>query len=229
MEEAGVLYTPLAPPLACPRCLRPLEPEKRRWVTCWDCGHEHPPTLPRVSVATYGATGTLPWRLYTAAKFENASPKNVAEYVTAIAAMLSLTIERDYPAFSDSGGDHVVVPLPSSSGLIVRCLDAVEEHNWPRLNRLEALTAADRPKQTGLKMDARRDAAAGKYTASDAVAGRHVLLVDDAYTSGYSIHDAARAVTVSGVLSVSGVVYARRIYPDAMALYRVETGMDADG
>ncbi len=59
-----------------------------------------------------------------------------------------------------------------------------------------------------------------------AAAGKQVLLVDDAYTSGYTIHDAARAVTAAGAGSVAGVVYARRIYPDAMAVYRAERGED---
>lgn len=229
MGEAGVLYLPLAPPLACPRCLRPLEPDKRRWGTCWDCGHEHPPTMPRVSAVTYGATGTLPWKLYTSAKFENGSPENVADYISGIAATLSLTIEREYPEFSDGDAQHVVVPLPSSSGLITRCLDAINANGWPHVTVVEALTAAPRPKQTGLPMEKRREAAAGKYTASATIAGKHVLLLDDAYTSGFSIHDAARAVSEAGALSIIGVVYARRIYPDAMALYREETGMEADG
>ncbi len=224
MLNADVLFQPLAPPVACPRCLRPLEEEKRRWGTCWQCGHEHPQTLPTVSAVTYGATGTRPWNFYVATKFENDTPEHLTSFITGIAATLSLLVERDHPDFSDGDERHVVVPLPSSSGLISRCLTAIADNDWPTLQVADALTAADRPKQTGQNMDARRQAAAGKYTASATAAAEHVLLLDDAYTSGYSLHDAARAVSQAGALSVGGVVYIRRIYPDAMALYREEKG-----
>lgn len=230
MREADVLDPPLAPPAACSRCLRPLELEKRQWGTCYPCGHEHRPTLPRVAAVTYGATSTRPWTFFTTTKFEQASAEKLASFVSGIAAMISLTIETEHPAFIGGDSDHVVVPVPSSSGLVNRCLAAIEAAGWPSLIVVDALTAApERPRQTELGMDARRAAAAGKYTASAAVAGKHVLLLDDAYTSGYTLHDAARAVGAAGAVSVSGVVYIRRIYPDAMAVYRAELGEDDDG
>ena len=225
MREADVLHSPLAPPAACARCLRPLEADKRHWGTCYSCGHEHPPTLPRVAAATYGATGTRPWIFFTTTKFEEASAEQLASFVNGIAAVVSLTIETEHPEFVDGDDDHVVVPVPSSNGLIDRSLAAIEANGWPSLVVVDALTAAsDRPRQTDLNMEGRRAAAAGKYTAAAAVAGKHVLLLDDAYTSGYTLHDAARAVAAAGALSVAGVVYARRIYPDAMAIYRAELG-----
>src|SRR5206468_2087424 len=144
------------------------------------------------------------------------TPKQLASFVNGIAATLSVTIERDFPAFSDGDGDYVVVPLPSRHCLIRRCLDALSANRWSELQVVDALTAADRLQQTGLDEAGRRSAAADKYTASAAVAGKHVLLVDDAYTSGHTIHDAARAVMAAGALSVVAVVYARRIHPEAM-------------
>ena len=228
MEEAGVLHRPLTPPAACSRCLRPLEEDKRHWGTCYLCGHEHPRTLPRISAITYGAAGTRPWEFFTATKFERATRDQLASFVNGIAATLSVAIEQDFPAFSDGGGDHVVVPLPSRHGLIRRCLDALSANGWSRLQVVDALSAAERPQQTGLDEAGRRSAAAGKYTASAAVAGKHVLLIDDAYTSGYTIHDAARAVMAAGALSVVAVVYARRIHPEAMAIYREERGEGDD-
>jgi predicted amidophosphoribosyltransferase len=229
MHEADVLMPPLAPPAACRRCLRPLELDKRGFGTCYPCGHEHGPVLRRIAAVTYGATGTRPWNFFTTTKFETASREHLKTFVNGIAAMISTTIEREQPAFVDGDDNHVVVPVPSSSGLIDRCLAAVEAKAWPAPVVVEALTAADRPRQTELAMDARRQAAAGKYTASDDVASQHVLLLDDAYTSGYTLHDAARAVDAAGALSVAGVVYIRRIYPDAMAVYRAELGENDDG
>jgi hypothetical protein len=226
MENACVLDPPLLPPAACSRCLRPLEVDKRRWGTCYPCGHEHPHTLPRIAAVTYGAAGTRPWDFFTTTKFEETTAEKLTSFVNGIAAVLSATIEREHPDFVDGDANHIVVPLPSSRGLIRRCLDASEANGWPPLRVVEALTAAERPRQTGLNEASRRDAAAGKHTASADVAGKHVLLLDDAYTSGYTIHDAARAVAAAGAVSVAAVVYARRIYPDAMAVYRAERGED---
>jgi len=229
MHEADVLLPPLEPPAACRRCLRPLEPDKRGFGTCYPCGHEYGPALPRITVATYGATGTRPWDFFTTTKFETASADRLETFVNGIAALLSTTIEGEHPEFVEGDDDHIVVVVPSSARLIARCLAAGAANGWPAVTAVEALTAADRPRQTQLAMDARREAAAGKYSASGAVAERHVLLLDDAYTSGYTFHDAARAVKAAGALSVVGVVYIRRIYPDAMAVYRAELGEEDGG
>jgi predicted amidophosphoribosyltransferase len=226
MAEADVLDPPLAPPAACSRCLRPLEASKRHWETCYPCGHEHPHTLPRITAITYGAAGTRPWTFFTTTKFGNASVEDLKSFVKGMAAMLSQAIETEHSDFVSGDAEYVVVPVPSSSGLIDRCLKVIETKGWSSLVVVDALTAADRPKQTELSEAGRREAAAAKYTASADVAGKHVLLVDDAYTSGYTIHDAARAVSAAGAASVSCVVYARRIYPEAMAIYRAEHGED---
>jgi hypothetical protein len=120
MLNADVLFEPLEPPLACPRCLRPLEEEKRRWGTCWQCGHEHPPTMAKVSSVTYGATGTRPWDFYLRTKFGSDTAEHLTSFVSGISATLSLLIEKTYPDFSDGDNEHIVVVLSSSSGLIGR-------------------------------------------------------------------------------------------------------------
>jgi predicted amidophosphoribosyltransferase len=224
--KADLVDPPLAPPAACSRCLRPLEADKRHWGTCYPCGQEHPQTLSRITAVTYGASGTRTWAFYSAAKFGTVAADKLKTFTKAIAATLSQAIDNDYPQFTNGDDDYVVVPVPSSSGLIKRCLEVIETKGWSSLKVVHALTAADRPKQTDLGEAARREAAAGKYTSSADVAGKHTLLADDAYASGYTIHDAARAVSAAGALSVSCVVYARRIYPEAMAIYRAELGED---
>src|SRR4051812_16165052 len=100
METADVLCPPLKGAAACPRCLRPLKPEERRWTTCWQCGHEHGATLAKVTPITYGSAGTRPWRFYSDTKFENGTKERLATFVSGIGAMLSLAIEADYPNFS---------------------------------------------------------------------------------------------------------------------------------
>lgn len=111
MRDADVLYPPLAPPAACARCLRPLEPDKRHWGTCYLCGREHPPTLCRIAAATYGATGTRPWTFFTTTKFEQTTVDKLASFVNGIAAMISLTIDTEYPAFVDGGDEQVALVL----------------------------------------------------------------------------------------------------------------------
>ena len=225
IDTAGVIQRPLDPPAACARCLRPLEVEKRSFGTCWDCGHEHPRApLRRVDAVTYGAAGTQPWIFFTTAKYEKTSTEKLKRFVTAIGATLSLKVEEHYTDFVTGDVDYIVIPIPSSSDLIRRCLAAIAEQDWPPLNVQDALTAQERPKQTDLNMRERREAASDKYEASAAVAGKHVLLLDDAYTSGFTAHDAARAVVAAGARSVACVVYARRIHADALAIYRAETG-----
>ncbi len=226
MAEAEVLDPPLAPPAACRRCLRPLEVAARPWGTCYPCGHQHSDTLPRITAVTYGATGTRPWAFFTTAKFGRIDADKDKTFVKGIAATLAQAIEAEHLSFAEGDEEFIVVPLPSSKGLIKRCLAVIKEKSWAQLVVVDGLTAEDRPQQTGLGETARREAASGKYTASAAVAGKHVLLLDDAYTSGYTVHDAARAVSEAGAVSVLCVVYARRIYPDAMAIYRAELGED---
>jgi predicted amidophosphoribosyltransferase len=228
MREADVLDPPLAPPAACSRCLRPLEANKRPWGTCYACGHEHPQTLPRITAVTYGASGTRAWSFFTTTKFGNVAADKLKTFVKGIAATLSQEIETSHPEFTNGDDAYVVVPVPSSNGLVKRCLEVIAAKKWSSLIVVDALTAAQRPKQTDLGEAERREAAVGKYTASDAVAGKHVLLLDDAYTSGYTIHDAARAVSAAGALSVSCVVYARRVHSEAMAIYRAELGENGD-
>lgn len=92
--------------------------------------------------------------------------------------------------------------------------------DWPTLVFDDCLAAASRRRQSELSAAERQEAARGKYTVGGNLSGRAVLLLDDVYTSGFTMHDAARALREAGAASVIGVVYARRVFPDAMALYR---------
>jgi pyrimidine operon attenuation protein/uracil phosphoribosyltransferase len=229
VRARGLILPPLAPPIACRRCLRPLEPDKRQYGTCYPCGWHHPRLpLSRVLAGTYGAAGTDAWKVLLAAKFGGYPETTVTACQAIVAAVLSMTCELHDEQWTDAAhaDDHFAVLIPSRHALVETALEIMDREGWRApIVRLDALTAADRPPQTDLHEDARREAASGKYSASSSVAGAHILLLDDVYTSGYTIHDAARALGAAGAATVTGIVYSRRIYPDAMALYRKdETG-----
>lgn len=115
---------------------------------------------------------------------------------------------------------EVILPIPSSRDLVQRCAATASARGWPGLTLHDRLRSEDRPRQSELPASARREAARGKYAVDGALTGRAVLLLDDVYTSGFTMHDASRAAREAGATSVVGVVYARRVFPDAMALYR---------
>jgi len=219
LREGGILFPPLRPPDCCERCQRPLEPERQRYPTCYDCGRVHGRDLAGVSAATYAAVGTPPWELLLDAKFERVASDAVAQRVTAIAAAVWETIETMAPDFLE-GSEGVAVTIPSSRDLIHRCAAEATQRGWGSPAFEDRLRAEDRPRQSDLSAADRREAARNKYAFDGDLTGKGVLLLDDVYTSGYTMHDAARACRAAGATSVVGVVYARRVFPDVMALYR---------
>jgi predicted amidophosphoribosyltransferase len=222
-REQGYLLPPLEPPASCERCQRPMDPEGE-YRTCYPCEFHHGPALSRFAAATYGADGTPPWRLLLEAKFESVPAEALADRVTFIAAAIWETVEAVAPNFLQRGPNYTIA-VPSSHNLLVRCANDANARGWPSLGFVEGLRAEDRPRQTGQSGDARRASARGKYTFHGDLTDANVLLLDDVYTSGYSIHDAARAAQAAGAASVTAVVYARRVYPEAMALYREVRGV----
>jgi predicted amidophosphoribosyltransferase len=219
LRERGILLPPLEPPQCCSRCQRPFEPE-RQYRLCYDCRYNHGPQLGSVVAATYAAVGSAPWDLLRRAKFELVEGEALARVVRAVAAAIWEKIEETAPE-SFVGRHRVTVSIPSSRDLIHRCAAEARAAGWPSLTFDDRLVAEARPRQSELHgADERRIAAQAKYTFGGDLAGADVLLLDDVYTSGYTMHDAARAVSATGAQSVVGVVYARRVFPDALALYR---------
>jgi predicted amidophosphoribosyltransferase len=161
--------------------------------------------------------GTPPWDVLRHAKFQLLSTEATAQRVKAVAASIWEKVEQAAPEFFEGG---VTVPIPSSRDLIHRCAALADGEGWPALSLDDRLVAEDRPRSSGLNAEQRREAAQGKYTFEGELDGAPVLLLDDVYTSGFTMHDAARAVRETCASSVVGVVYARRVFPDLMAVYR---------
>jgi predicted amidophosphoribosyltransferase len=63
--------------------------------------------------------------------------------------------------------------------------------------------------QVGLGPDERRHNVSGAFAAGPAVAGHHVLLIDDVLTTGATMVAAAEAVLAGGAASVSAYCLAR--------------------
>ena len=189
----------------------------------------HGADLGESRACTYGAEGTRAWDVLRAAKFGEEgglTADSVTNCVGAVAAGLSDLLEHGYAeAMGPAGGSYVVVVIPSGSRLVESAVARMRAEGWPAPTLTsDVLTeVAGRPRQTGLTSEKRQEAAAGKYAAAGwLVDGKHVVLLDDVCTTGFTIHDAARAIVAAGATSVTGVVYARRIYPEGMALYREE-------
>ena len=64
-----------------------------------------------------------------------------------------------------------------------------------------------------LGRDARANALAGAFTASPAVEGARLLIVDDVCTSGASLEECARSLRAAGAAWVGGFVFARQWQP----------------
>ncbi len=67
----------------------------------------------------------------------------------------------------------------------------------------------DTRRQVGLKEEQREENVRGAFSATSAVQGRHVVLVDDVLTSGATAREAARALKAAGALNVFVLTLAR--------------------
>ena len=122
--------------------------------------------------------------------------------------------------FLPSGEEELIVPVPTDprrerlrgfnqSALLAEHI--AKELGMPMEKALTRVEA--RRPQTGLPLCERRANLVGCMTASRAVRGKRVLLVDDVCTSGATVCEAARALREAGVVSV-GVFAAARTAGD---------------
>lgn len=114
------------------------------------------------------------------------------------------------------GWQHtVVVPIPSSpKRLRERGYNQVELFAKPIAHNLNAayaphfLVRAERESQVHVMRSRRRENITGAFTATEAVAGHFIMLIDDVVESGATLTDARRALKEAGAQDVIAVALA---------------------
>ena len=119
-----------------------------------------------------------------------------------------------------SGEEEIIVPVPTDKGrerargFNQSALLAGHIGKALGMQVVHALVRVEhRPPQTGLPARERRKNLIGCMAADERIAGRRVLLIDDVYTTGSTIAEAARALHEAGAKGV-GVFTAARACGD---------------
>lgn len=180
----------------CPRC----------WTrVSWVGERESPGTTPSVEqlVGVAMFTGTAREAVH-ALKFENHH---------AIAPMMA----RLMAARLGAGEAGLVVPVPlhpsrkrergyDQAALLARHLGRA----LGRPSRTDLLRRVRKTRQqTTLGGEERRENVRGAFSATGRLSGERILLVDDVYTTGSTMEEAARVLLDAGAASVTAVVFAR--------------------
>jgi ComF family protein len=80
------------------------------------------------------------------------------------------------------------------------------------------------PTQNGLSSAGRARNVEGAFTVPKNVTGKHILLVDDVYTTGATIGACAKALLRAGAMTVDGVAMARVVRPTQVEVPDVQAG-----
>ena len=117
-----------------------------------------------------------------------------------------------------SGEEEIIVPVPTDKrrelarGFNQSALLAEHVGQELGMQVVHALRRVEhRPPQTGLPARERRKNLIGCMAADERVSGMRVLLIDDVYTTGSTIAEAARALRKAGAKSVGVFTAARAI------------------
>lgn len=189
----------------CPACADALE-RLREKRAALDREADRPPDGVTYVHAAYPYEGEAK-RLIRRLKFESVR-----------AAAVPLAEEM---AYLDAGEEEMIVPVPTDErrrrkrGFNQSTLLAEHMAKMIGMPVREALQRTEsRAPQRGLNAEQRKKNLAGCMRAEDCVRGKRILLVDDVYTTGATVSEAARALLAAGVKSV-GVICAARTSLDA--------------
>lgn len=186
----------------CPACEELLEEMNAR-QTAWDAVHsrEDLPEGIAFVCAAYPYEGPVR-RLVHRLKYES---------VREAAGVLARPM-----AYLDAEEEEILVPVPTDKarrrvrGFNQATLLAGHLSDELGMEMCEALRRVKRRvPQTGLPLEQRKKNLVGCMESSGVVRGRRVLLVDDVYTTGSTVSEAARALYAAGAASV-GVFAAAR-------------------
>lgn len=190
---------------ACPRCGEP-SPAAR---VCGDCQRRAPPF--DYLRAPFRYQLPIDW-LVTGLKFQRRMPH---------ARILAEALRRAWPVTDDLPALALPVPLHAMR-LRERGFNQAIELFHPLLDELGVPLAREllvrrraTPAQAGLSARARRRNLRGAFVvrSPEAVAGRHVVILDDVVTTGSTVAELARVLRRAGAVRIGVWAVARTVVP----------------
>ncbi len=220
-------FTPVPPSGAgaCEVCHGPAPPGKQQCATCRATTGQvdHPLSLV-VPISLYTtASGVLTGggQLYNLLWEYKDRRKPLPEVPWQVAAVLARFLDAHHACISGraGGGWDLVATVPSTVGRNGQHPLRTAVHRLARFDRPRREREADllRPGPAPLR-EGRADSRG--FTVTEPVAGRRVLLVDDALVTGARLQSAAAALGAGGATVVAGLVLGRLVLPGSSAAER---------
>jgi len=197
----------------CPYCASARARPRGPCGTCVDLRRRHERALGRLYVISLVSDSDPAYRWVAELK-DFAGAEQRAHNARCIAATVSLWWEHHASSVADYlGDDFVSTTLGTTHAVLQTAGDVADRAGWPFPPLVDGIAKAPAINaQRRLRRHARLNKSPVEWepTAelSDACA---VLLVDDIYTTGATMHSAARRLKDEGVLRVAGLAFTRKV------------------